>query len=176
MKITLVDIDELKPYENNPRLNDNAVGNVAWSLKEYGWQQPIVVDADHVIIAGHTRWLAAKELGMEQVPITIADDLSKDQVRAYRVADNKLHELSKWNDDLLSSELAALDMADVDLESMGFSKNDLTKLLDGDDGGDDGIDIDSMWQVIITCDSDQSQEDIYNKCQELGWECKVLTL
>lgn len=89
MKVFERNLDEIQPYEKNPRKNEAAVEPVAESLKEFGWQQPIVVDADGVIIAGHTRWKAAQRLGMKTAPVVIASDLSPEQVKAYRLADNK---------------------------------------------------------------------------------------
>ena len=101
-------LNDIKPYENNPRLNDDAVDYVAESIKAYGWKQPIVVDKDNVIIAGHTRWKAAKKLGMKTVPVLVADDLDEDQVRAYRLADNKVSDFSAWDNKLLLEELAEI--------------------------------------------------------------------
>lgn len=102
-------LDEIKPYEKNPRKNKDAVKYVAESLKEFGAQSPIIVDKDMVIIAGHTRLLAAKQIGMKEFPVIIADGLSKEQVKAYRLADNKTAEKSDWDDDLLSQEIAGMD-------------------------------------------------------------------
>lgn len=109
MQIQNMKIDEIKPYANNPRDNDNAVGGVAKSIKQFGWQQPIVVDKDHVIIVGHTRYKAAKQLGMKKVPIVVADKLTDDQVKAYRLADNKTGENAVWNNKELLEELNVLD-------------------------------------------------------------------
>ena len=94
-------IDEIRPYENNPRFNDEAVEYVAESIKQYGWKQPIVVDVSGVIIAGHTRYKAAKLLGMDTVPVLVASDLTADQVKAYRLADNKVSDFSQWDNKLL---------------------------------------------------------------------------
>lgn len=109
MNIINVSIDEIKPYENNPRDNDNAVEGVAKSIKAYGWQQPIVVDKDNVIIVGHTRYRAAKKLGMKTVPILVADKLNEQQVKAYRLADNKTGENAIWDNKKLLKELESLD-------------------------------------------------------------------
>lgn len=98
-------IDEIRPYENNPRFNDEAVEYVAESIKQYGWKQPIVVDVSGVIIAGHTRYKAAKLLGMDTVPVLVASDLTADQVKAYRLADNKVSDFSQWDNKLLLQEL-----------------------------------------------------------------------
>ncbi len=124
-------IDDLRPYERNPRKNAKSVDKVADSLKTYGWQQPIVADVDHIIIAGHTRWLAAKKLKMEKVPVLIAHHLAPAQVRAYRIADNRLSEEAEWDHELLSHELSLLKEMDVDLSLTGFSEIELTKLMGG---------------------------------------------
>jgi ParB-like chromosome segregation protein Spo0J len=89
VKVELRGIETIRPYEQNPRLNDQAVGAVAKSLREFGFRQPIVVDADGVIICGHTRWKAAQKLGLKQVPVHVATDLTPAQVKAYRIADNQ---------------------------------------------------------------------------------------
>ena len=106
----------LKPYPNNPRNNDKAVDAVAESLAEFGWQQPIVVDKELEIVAGHTRWRAAEKLGMEKVPIVIADELTPEQIKAYRLADNKTAELAGWDFELLNIELEGLE----NMERFGF--------------------------------------------------------
>jgi ParB-like chromosome segregation protein Spo0J len=129
MKIELRNIDSIKPYEQNPRINDAAVDSVAESLKTFGFRQPLVVDEHDTIIVGHTRWKAAKKLGLEKVPVHVAKDLTEAQVRAYRLADNQLHELSKWDYDLLPLELQELNNMDFDLGVLGFDEKELAKLL-----------------------------------------------
>lgn len=111
-------IKSIRPYEKNPRRNDEAVDAVAASIKEFGWQQPIVVDRDGVIIAGHTRYKAAKKLKCDTVPVVVADDLTEDQVKAYRLADNKTGELAEWDFSALEEELAEL--SDFDMQQFGF--------------------------------------------------------
>ena len=118
MEVLNLKIDEIKPYENNPRNNLDAVDATANSIKEFGWQQPIVVDKDMVIIAGHTRYLAAKKLGCDTVPVVVASNLSNEQVRAYRLADNKTGELAEWDFKLLDTELQ--DILDIDMSDFGF--------------------------------------------------------
>lgn len=136
MNVELRPLAEIKPYEKNPRLNDNAVDAVANSITAFGWRQPIVVDGDGVIICGHTRWKAAQKLGLEMVPVHVATDLSPEQVRAYRIADNKSGELAEWNMELLPLEMAELQGAGIDWSSLGFDADDLAKLLDpGVNGG-----------------------------------------
>lgn len=109
MEVKSVNIQDVKPYPNNPRDNDAAVGGVAKSLQSFGWQQPIVVDKNNVIIVGHTRYKAAKKLGMKEVPIVVANKLTPEQVKAYRLADNKTGESAVWNNKELLKELDELD-------------------------------------------------------------------
>ncbi|MGD9692369.1 MAG: DNA modification methylase [Phycisphaerales bacterium] len=129
MKIEMWDIARVKPYEHNPRKNEGAVEAVAKSIREFGFRVPLVVDAEGVLIAGHTRLKAAEHLGLAKVPVHVAKDLSPEQARALRIADNKLHELSSWDMELLPIEIADLQGLDFDLSLMGFSQDELTALL-----------------------------------------------
>jgi DNA modification methylase len=123
-------LSEIKPYERNPRINDNAVDAVAASIQEFGFRQAIVVDAEGVIVCGHTRWKAAQKLGMETVPVHVARDLTPEKIRAYRIADNKLSELASWDMGLLSVELGEIKDLGVDLSLLGFSEEDLSKVFE----------------------------------------------
>ena len=120
--IVQMPIDAVKPYPNNPRINKDAIGKVAESIREFGFEQPIVVDKDHVIIVGHTRLEAAKKLKLNEVPVIVADHLTDEQARAYRLADNKTNEFSLWDTDLLISELD--DITDIDMGLFGFDFGD----------------------------------------------------
>lgn len=120
MKVKEMQVAELVPYEGNPRKNDQAVDAVAASIKEFGFKVPVIVDKDNVIIAGHTRIKAAKKLGLETVPVVMADDLTPEQVRAFRLADNKTAELAEWDLEALERELAELE--DLDMERFGFDE------------------------------------------------------
>ena len=122
LNIEYINIEELVPYENNPRFNDEAVEYVANSIREFGFKVPIVIDKNNVIIAGHTRLKASKKLGLDKVPCIRANDLNDDQVKAFRLADNKVSELAEWNDDLLSLELEELD---IDMGCFGFELDDV---------------------------------------------------
>ncbi|MEX2186731.1 MAG: ParB N-terminal domain-containing protein [Pirellulales bacterium] len=137
MKIELRPLADIRPYDKNPRLNDDAVDAVAASIREFGFRQPIVVDPDGVIICGHTRFKAAQKLGLEKVPVHVAKDLSPEQIKAYRIADNQTASLADWNYDLLPIELADLQTANFDLGLLGFDADDLARLLDPD--GKDGL-------------------------------------
>ncbi len=121
---------EIKPYEKNPRDNDAAVDAVAESIRRFGFRQPIVVDEHGVIVCGHTRWKAAQKLGLAQVPVHVARDLTPEQIRAYRIADNKTAELAEWNLELLPLEMAELQGAGIDWSLLGFDQDELAKLLD----------------------------------------------
>lgn len=118
MKTIELTLDKIKPYDKNPRYNDGAVDAVARSIEEFGFQQPLVLDKDNVIIVGHTRYKAAQKLQLETVPCIIADNLTEEQVRAYRLADNKVGELAKWDFELLQQELD--DVIDLDMSDFGF--------------------------------------------------------
>ena len=128
-QIELRDIGSIRPYDKNPRQNDDAVDAVAASLQEFGFRQPIVVDGDGIIVCGHTRYKAAQKLGLAKVPVHVAKDLTSEQVRAYRIADNKTSDLSDWDYDILPIELSELQDAGFDLELLAFDEDELAKLL-----------------------------------------------
>ena len=127
INVVMKKISELKDYENNPRKNDKAVDAVANSINSFGFKVPVIIEVDGTIIAGHTRVKASKKLGIEEIPCIVADDLTEDQVKAFRVADNKTAELADWDMDKLIDELKGIEM---DMEQFGF--DDLEKLLDRD--------------------------------------------
>src|SRR5256885_10501064 len=116
-------VGSIRPYDNNPRQNDDAVDAVAASIREYGWRQPVVVDEQDVIIVGHTRFKAALKLGLEKIPVHVARGLTPEQARAYRIADNATAALSRWDEDKLPFELMALQKANFDLSLTGFPED-----------------------------------------------------
>jgi ParB-like chromosome segregation protein Spo0J len=118
LKITYKAISEIKEYDKNPRKNDGAVDKVAASIKEFGFKNPIIIDKDGIIIAGHTRLKAAKKLGFDKVPTILADDLTDQQAKAFRIADNKVSEFADWDDELLFQELG--DIPDIDMTKFGI--------------------------------------------------------
>jgi DNA modification methylase len=132
MKIESRPITSITPYDRNPRQNDSAVDAVAKSLQEFGFRQPIVVDEQGVIVVGHTRFKAAQKLGFTQVPVHVATDLTPEQIRAYRIADNQTATLAEWDLDLLPLELLDLQNADFDLSLLGFGTDELNKFLGED--------------------------------------------
>lgn len=121
LQIKNIEVKKLKPYKNNPRINDQSVRTVANSIREFGFKVPIIVDKNNVIIAGHTRYKAARELGLTQVPCILADDLTDEQVKAFRIADNSAGQDSEWDDDLLKLEL---DDLPFDMEDFGLYLDD----------------------------------------------------
>ena len=127
MKVVEMKITDIKPYENNPRNNENAVEKVAASIKEFGFNQPIVVDDMHVIVVGHTRYQAAIALGLKTVPVYVLTGKTEEQYKAYRLADNKTNEFADWDWDMLAEELEGIkgiDMSDFGFEDM-FNSDDL---------------------------------------------------
>lgn len=172
MQIVEKGIKDIKPYEKNPRKNDSAVDAVANSIEQFGFKVPVVIDKDNVIVCGHTRYKAAKKLGLDIVPCVIADDLTDEQIKAYRLADNKVSELAEWDIDLLGEELD--DIFNIDMSDFGF---DLSEDEDIQTERDDLSDkVGETYEVIIECDNEEQQEQIYNKLIGDGYSCRVLTL
>ena len=132
MNIETRPLADIKPYDKNPRDNDAAVDAVAESIRRFGFRQPIVIDSDGVIVCGHTRWKAAQKLGLTEVPVHVARDLTPEQIRAYRIVDNKTSELATWDLELLPIELAELQGAGIDWSLLGFDQDELAKLLGGE--------------------------------------------
>ena len=125
MKIIEMDISEVIPYANNPRDNSKAIDAVAASIREFGFKVPVVIDRNNILITGHTRLEAARKLGIQKIPAIRAADLTEAQVKAYRLADNKVGEIATWDDSALAAELQALDDLNFDMSDFGFSEDDL---------------------------------------------------
>ena len=140
MQVQDILLDDLREYENNPRNNENAVAAVAESIKQFGFKVPIVIDKDNVIIAGHTRALAARLLALETVPCIVADDLTPEQIKAFRLADNKTAELAEWDFEKLDAELAALEF---DMSAFGFDEKEFEEVF-----ADVGEDLDDNRQTL----------------------------
>jgi len=166
MQIEMRPIDAVRPYERNPRRNDPAVAAVAASLREFGFRQPIVVDCQGVIITGHTTHKAARKLGIKQVPVHVATDLTPEQVQAFRLADNKTAEFAKWDEAKLTQEILALAGGRLDLAEYGFEQpggTDPAETPSGiggtaSDGDDPGANIE-----ILRCTFTASQQNIVKK-------------
>ena len=146
MKIVEKNINELVMYENNPRKNDEAVKYVAESISQFGFKVPVIVDKDNVIVAGHTRVKAARKLKLQTVPCIVADDLTPEQIKAFRLADNKVSEFSEWDLDLLNIELD--NICDIDMADFGFE--DLKANMINDDKNIVEDDVPEMPEKAIT--------------------------
>lgn len=179
-KVTYMDVDSLIPYANNPRLNDNAVDAVAASIKEFGFKVPIVVDGENVIINGHTRLKAAHKLGLKQVPVIVADDLTPEQVKAFRLADNKTSELAEWDLGKLNIELDGI--ANIDMSDFGFD-DDAFDFDDEDQGFEDektsedkDVGIDDERALVVDCENESEMEKTFAALTEEGYKCRIITL
>lgn len=164
MQIVEKKINDIRPYEKNPRKNDNAVDAVANSIREFGFKNPIVIDGNNVIICGHTRYKAAQKLGLDVVPCVVASDLTDEQIKAYRLADNKVAELAEWDIDLLGEELG--DIFDIDMSEFGFDIENVG----GQDSGTDQEDNQEEYQREYQNNSaeinvdDYSDENFQHEC------------
>ena len=170
MNIIEKQIDESHPYEHNPRRNDDAVDAVAASIKEFGFKVPIVIDKDGTVVTGHTRLKAAKKLGFKTVPCILADDLSEEQVKAFRLADNKTAELADWDFEMLDDELAKL--GDIDMTQFGFAD------LDEEQEMPERKEMQlpgQNYSVVIDCKNEDDQEKTYDKLVEEGYTCRLST-
>jgi len=175
MKIEMIETGKLIPYARNPRHNEDAVSKLAASIKEFGFQQPIVVDEENVVIVGHTRLKAAQALDMEKVPVHVAKGLTPQQVKAYRLADNRLHEDSSWDNALLKLELQELDEAAYDLINTAFSQIQIDEILElGED-----VEEDEIWGGMPEMDQEEgtfrtihvhfrNQEDVNDFAKMMG--------
>jgi len=145
MEVLELNLKELKPYEENPRQKRD-IEKVANSIKEYGWQQPIVVDKNFVIIAGHSRYEAAKMLQYEKAPVVVAD-ISQEKAKAYRIADNKTNQYSDWDFSKLHKELGELLDVNYDLSNLGFEEAELESIITFDRGDKEWLDTEKEWEV-----------------------------
>lgn len=144
MEVKEISISQLHEYDNNPRNNDGAVEAVAESIKQFGFKVPIVIDSENIIIAGHTRLKAARLLGLEKVPCIVADDLTPEQIKAYRLADNKTGELAEWDFEMLERELSGLNAFDMDI----FGFDTLPDMMDELSGKSEQLDVDEIADSI----------------------------
>jgi ParB-like chromosome segregation protein Spo0J len=171
-------LERLIEYARNPRKNDHAVEKIAAAIHEFGFRVPILAKSDGLVIDGHLRLKAARKLGMETVPVLLADDMSDNQVRAFRLSVNKMADLAEWDDAMLSLELSALQIEDFDLGLTGFEPGEMDRLMDGaapdDDTDPGGIDYEEKFSVLVECTSEHHQADVFDQLQGLGLSCKVL--
>ena len=170
VKVEYLSPGDLYPYPQNAKIHTpEQVKRIAASIKAFGFQQPIVIDKDNVVIIGHGRLFAAQELMLDQVPVVRADDLTEDQVKALRLADNKLNE-SPYDFSKLEAELAELDIAGFDMEQFGFEGTEL--------GVSEAkeLPLKEKYQLIIDCESEEDMHEKYDAIAEVGIECRVSTL
>lgn len=151
LNITQVRISQIIPYENNPRDNEKAVEYVMESIANFGFKVPIILDENNVIICGHTRYKAAQRLNMELIPCIIATDLTQEQIRAFRIADNKVSEKSKWNEVLLKEEIQALEALNFDVLSIGFDDWEVEQMLNP-------VTLEGLEDFFVTKDTEQSRK------------------
>ena len=170
MTIHDIELDKIIPYINNPRNNDDAVDDIAASIHEFGWKQPIVIDRDNVIVIGHTRYKAAKKLGLKTAPCLYADDLTPVQIKALRIADNKTGEKASWDRTQLKVELEGLRGTDFDLALTGFDSIELESIFDFGN-----LDINDFFADNTNVDDSDAQdedeiedEDEYITCPHCG--------
>lgn len=168
MNIVNKRIDELIPYEKNPRKNDEAVKYVAESIKQFGFKVPIVIDKDNVIVAGHTRYKASKKLKLEEVPCIVADDLTDEQIKAYRLADNKVAEKAEWDFELLDAELD--DLFDFDMTVFGFEEDTTEEFNEND--LDEEVNKTNVI-ISINCKNVNDYEQIKERIQNLADEIEA---
>lgn len=176
--IVMLPVSEVRPYEKNPRKNAEAVKYVRASIEKFGFKQPIVIDSNRVIISGHTRLEAAKSLGMAEVPCIVADDLTEAQAKALRLADNKVAEFSEWEMNLLGGELGELaEISDIDMGDFGFEDN-LDKIGDEEENGTEekGVNLSETFQIIVECENEIEQQEIFEKLSGEGYKCRLSTL
>lgn len=157
MQIVNKKINELIPYEKNPRRNDEAVKYVAKSIEEFGFKVPMVIDSEGVIVAGHTRYKAAKQLGLEEVPCIVADDLTEEQIRSFRLVDNKVGEIAEWDFEMLNEEMQELG---IDMSDFGF-----IELTD--------IDADEFFDDVAPKEEKEAEEEEEIQCPHCGMFFKV---
>lgn len=147
MKVELTPIDQVIPYARNPRINAHAIEKVAASIKEFGFRQPIVTDKEMVIVVGHVRFEAAKRLGLKKVPVHVATELTPEQIKAYRITDNRVGEESEWDKALLQLEITELDDASYDTEMLGFNAEELKEIQASLEALEDGFGEDEAGEI-----------------------------
>lgn len=173
MLVTMMDLSEVRPYEKNAKKHpDEQVEHIANSIREFGWQQPLVVDKDNVLVIGHGRLLAAKKLELKQVPVVRADDLTPEQISALRLADNKTNE-SGWDVDLLEVELEGI--SEIDMSMFGFKDIELESFFNDEPSQpDDKADVDKAYTVTAYCADADEKDDLvaYLKDHNITYEAE----
>ena len=171
MKIAEMKVADLIPYERNPRHNDEAVDYVAESIKQFGFNVPIVIDKDNTVVCGHTRLKAAKKLKIKTVPCVVKDDLTEEEIRAYRLADNRSAEKATWDIELLDMELAEIETIDMGLLGFDEEKEEKPGTSERKE-----IEINDDYCITIECETEEELEETFEKLQSEGYKCKISTL
>jgi ParB-like chromosome segregation protein Spo0J len=174
-------VEKLVEYARNPRKNDHAVDRVAAAIREFGFRVPVVAKSDGTVVDGHLRLKAAKKLGLTEVPVVLADDMTDLQIKAFRLSVNKMAELAEWDDELLAIELHELNAADFDMALIGFDAGELSAAMGLDeelDGEapkvDAGIDYKEKFAIIVECADEADQQAAFERLDGMGFTCKVL--
>lgn len=170
MELKTIKIKDIHPYERNARKNDQAVDAVAQSIEQCSYVAPIVVDENHAILAGHTRWKALKKLGRTECECIVKDGLTEEQKKKYRLLDNKTNELADWDFELLAEELEGLDFGSLDLD-WGIEEDEA-----GEPKERKEAKINMTISVVIDCENEDEAEEIFNRLTEEGYECHISTL
>lgn len=174
MNVIYKNIKELKPYKNNAKKhNKEQVEQIANSIKEFGFTQPVIIDKNNCVVAGHGRILGAKKAGLKQVPTVMLEDLTEEQIKAYRLVDNKLNE-SEWDFGLLDEELGVLS-EDIDMELFGFDTDALLEEDETENKKKVEFEIKEKYEVHIICKDEKQMEQVYNKTKWMGIDCKLIS-
>ena len=174
LQIIYKDIDDLQMYENNPRKNSDAVQYVMNSIQQFGFKNPIIIDKDNMIVCGHTRYKAARRLKMATVPCIMADDLSEDQIRAFRLADNKVAEMSTWDYERLEQEFSLLDPMEFDIADFGFFPNYEPDEDDEEEEEEEVVPSPPSYSLVIDCESKKEQKDTYDRLMKMGIVARMI--
>lgn len=180
MKIEQRKVESLIPYVNNSRKHsDEQVAQIAASIKEFGWTNPILVDGNNGIIAGHGRLMAARKLAMDKVPVIELAHLSDGQRKALIIADNKLALNSDWDFELLKIEMANLDGEGFNLDIIGFDANELSNIMFGEELNQKELEekeMKSIYEIAVECKDENEQQSVFDMLTEKGYKCRVLTM
>lgn len=180
IQITYKSVQDLIPYARNSRTHSDAqVAQIAASIREFGWTNPILLDGENGIIAGHGRLLAAQKLGETQVPTIELSHMSEAQKRAYVIADNKLALNAGWDNEMLRLEIKELSEEDFDIKLLGFDDIELAKIFDEDEEEEKELKEESyseVFNVIVECHDESEQEKIFNRLNSEGYKCRVQSL
>ena len=179
LKVETWPIERLVPYCRNPRRNDEQVDRMASAIKEFGFRIPVVAKSDGSVVDGHLRLKAAQKLGLKEVPVALADELTEAQVKAFRLLANKSANWAQWDDDLLKLELEDLNNMGFDLDLTGFDAKELGDIWLGEDETakeNSEPDYVEKFTVIVECENESQQEELYNEFNKRGLKCRVQSL